>query len=72
MWAIVFWAVALFTANSALGLVRALIDPAWYEAKARASRVKPDFQRLIVAKGLSIGAGVLFCYLAASNAGYIH
>lgn len=71
MWAVVFWAVALFTANSALGLVRALVDSDWYAAKARASGVEPNFQRLIVAKLVGIGAGMLICYWAASKAGYI-
>jgi hypothetical protein len=57
MWAVLFWAVALFTANSTLGLVRALVDSDWYAAKARASGVEPNFQRLIVAKVVGIGAG---------------
>jgi hypothetical protein len=71
MWAVLFWAVALFTANSALGLVRALVDSDWYAAKARANGIEPNFQRLIGAKVISIGAGALICYWAALQAGYL-
>lgn len=65
-----FWLLILYMANSALGLVRALMDPNWYFQNAMSAGVEPNYQQLIFTKILSLGIGALVAWHVGAAARY--
>ena len=70
MLTIAFWTLALFTANSVLGLLRALFDNKWYERKALEAGVKPNRTSLIATKSVSTLILLSAIYWIGTDIGY--
>ena len=70
MWTVIFWILVVLLANSALGTLKAAFNREWYEDTAYANGAKPDFNRLIIIKTVTIGAGLFVLYWIGTQIGY--
>ena len=71
IWTVAFWLVVLFLTNSMMGLIRALVDKRWYEARVARHGVVPNRQRLVMTKAITLSTGAVMMFWLGTKAGYL-
>lgn len=71
LWVITFWLAVFYLANSALGLIRAMVDYDWYAERLRRRGIEPCLRRLLTRKAVTLTSGVFIACLLGAKAGYL-
>lgn len=71
LWTLAFWLLVLYLTNSALGLIRALLDKGWYEDRVIRRGVAPNRNRLMATKAITLTCGTFIACWPGAKAGYL-
>lgn len=69
-WTLVFWLLLLYLTNSALGMIRAVVDYQWYAERVMRRGIEPNLRRLVTTRAITLSFGVLMAFWLSAKAGY--